>query len=199
MTHAEDEASAAVLALLVALGEDTSREGLSGTPARVAKAWRELLSGNQLDPADVLRTSTGEVGFSEVGGYDQMIVLSDIPFHSFCEHHMLPFNGVADVGYIPGDSGLVVGVSKLARLVDVYARRLQVQERMTQQIATALQTHLAACGVGVRVRAVHQCMACRGVRKAGTMATEVLMGVFRSDHAVRAEFWHLCQSLSRSV
>jgi GTP cyclohydrolase I len=180
------------------VGEDTEREGLHGTPERVAKAWLEMLVGMHQQASDVLRTSTGSDGFSDVGGYDQMVVLSDIPFHSVCEHHMLPFSGFADVGYLPGDSGMVVGVSKLARLVDVYARRLQVQERMTQQVADALQAHLQAHGVGVRVRATHHCMSCRGVRKAGTMATEVLLGSFR-DHAVRAEFWNLCNPLARTT
>lgn len=191
-------ASDAVRQLLAALGEDTQREGLQGTPDRVAKAWTEMLSGMHLQPADVLRTSTGGDGFSDVGGFDQMVVLADIPFHSVCEHHMLPFSGFADVGYLPGDSGLVVGVSKLARLVDVYARRLQVQERMTQQVAQTLNEHLQARGVGVRVRGVHHCMSCRGVRKAGTMATEVLLGAFR-DHAVRAEFWQMCNPLPRGA
>jgi GTP cyclohydrolase I len=191
-------AAEAVRALLRALGEDVDREGLRGTPDRVAKAWIEQLEGMHRQAADVLRTSTGDAGFAEVGGFDQMIVLSDIPFHSVCEHHMLPFSGFADVGYLPGDSGLVVGVSKLARLVDVFARRLQVQERLTQQVADALAVHLQARGVGVRLRAVHHCMSCRGVRKAGTMATESLMGAFR-DHAVRAEFWHLCEPLPRGA
>jgi GTP cyclohydrolase I len=198
MTTDKAAAADAVRALLAAIGEDTEREGLHGTPERVAKAWLEMLAGLHLQPGDVLRTSTGGDGFADVGGFDQMVVLADIPFHSVCEHHMLPFSGFADVGYLPGDSGLVVGVSKLARLVDLYARRLQVQERMTQQVAQALHGHLQARGVGVRVRAVHHCMSCRGVRKAGTMATEVLLGAFR-DHAVRAEFWQLCNPLPRGA
>ena len=198
MTDDMRAAADAVRALLTAVGEDIDREGLRGTPERVAKAWTELLSGMTLKPADVLHTSTGDAGFSEVGGYDQMIVLADIPFHSVCEHHMLPFSGVADVGYLPGDTGVVVGVSKLARLVDLFARRLQVQERLTQQVADALSLHLQARGVGVRVRAVHHCMSCRGVRKSGTMSTEVLLGAFR-NHEVRAEFWHLCNPLPRAT
>jgi len=198
MTIDKNAAAEAVRALLRAVGEDTEREGLHGTPERVAKAWLEMLVGMQQKSSDVLRTSTGGDGFSDVGGFDQMVVLADIPFHSTCEHHMLPFSGFADVGYLPGDSGTVVGVSKLARLVDVYARRLQVQERMTQQVATALQEHLGARGVGVRLRAVHHCMSCRGVGKSGTMATEVLLGMFR-DHAVRAEFWQLCNPLPRGA
>lgn len=198
MTTNKDAAADAVRALLRAVGEDTEREGLNGTPERVAKAWVEMLSGMHLKPSDVLKTSTGGDGFADIGGFDQMVVLADIPFHSVCEHHMLPFSGFADVGYVPGEAGLVVGVSKLARLVDLYARRLQVQERMTQQVAEALQLHLEARGVGVRIRAVHHCMSCRGVRKAGTMATEVLLGAFR-DHAVRAEFWQLCNPLPRGA
>jgi len=198
MTSDKQAAADAVRALLTAVGEDVHREGLRGTPERVAKAWSEMLEGMNLQPGDVLSTSTGDAGFSEVGGYDQMIVLADIPFHSVCEHHMLPFTGVADVGYLPGTTGLVVGVSKLARLVDLYARRLQVQERLTQQVADALAAHLHARGVGVRVRAVHHCMACRGVRKTGTMTTEVLLGAFR-QHEVRAEFWHLCEPLPRGA
>jgi GTP cyclohydrolase I len=198
MTTDKAAAAQAVRALLSSLGEDVAREGLNGTPERVAKAWVEMLSGMQMHPSEVLKTSTGDDGFSDVGGFDQMVVLSDIPFHSVCEHHMLPFSGFADVGYLPGESGLVVGVSKLARLVDLYARRLQVQERMTQQVAQALHEHLQARGVGVRVRGVHHCMSCRGVRKSGTMATEVLLGAFR-DHAVRAEFWQLCNPLPRGA
>lgn len=198
MTNDKRAAADAVRALLTAVGEDVHREGLRGTPERVAKAWGEMLEGMALQPSDVLSTSTGDAGFSEVGGYDQLIVLADIPFHSVCEHHMLPFSGVADVGYLPGDTGVVVGVSKLARLVDLFSRRLQVQERLTQQVADALAAHLQARGVGVRVRAVHHCMACRGVRKSGTMTTEVLLGAFR-NHEVRAEFWHLCNPLPRGT
>ena len=198
MTIDKNAAAEAVRALLLAVGEDTEREGLHGTPERVAKAWLEMLAGMHQQASEVLRTSTGSDGFSDIGGFDQMVVLADIPFHSVCEHHMLPFSGFADVGYLPGESGTVVGVSKLARLVDLYARRLQVQERMTQQVATALQDHLSARGVGVRLRAVHHCMSCRGVRKAGTMTTEVLLGRFR-EHAVRAEFWQLCSPLPRGA
>lgn len=198
MTTDNRAAADAVRALLTAVGEDIHREGLRGTPERVAKAWVEMLQGMHLQAPDVLSTSTGDAGFTEVGGYDQMIVLADIPFHSVCEHHMLPFSGAADVGYLPGQTGTVVGVSKLARLVDLYARRLQVQERLTQQVADALAVHVQARGVGVRMRAVHHCMACRGVRKSGTMTTEVLLGAFRT-HEVRAEFWHLCSPLARGL
>lgn len=189
------EAQQFVRNLLAYLGEDPDREGLKDTPARVVKAWREMTAGYQLDPAEVLKTSSGKDGFKEVSGYDGMIVLSSIPFHSTCEHHMLPFVGEADVGYLPRLDGPVVGLSKLARLVDMFAQRLQVQESMTAQIATALVEALDPRGVGVRIRAKHQCMSCRGVKKTGaTMSTEVLLGQFREDHAVRAEFWNLCGS-----
>ncbi len=175
---------------LRAMGQDVEREGLSGTPARVVKAWEEMLSGYEGDPSQVLKTSDNRDGFAEVGGYDQMIVVSAVPFYSTCEHHLLPFAGHVDVGYLPGPDGVVVGLSKLPRLVDLFARRLQVQERMTQQIAETVQTHLHAQGVGVRVVSEHLCMTCRGVRKHARMVTEALLGDFR-DHAVRAEFWEL--------
>lgn len=186
------DAEQGVRALLVAIGEDPAREGLQDTPGRVIRAWQEMTAGYRLNPLEVLKTSSGRDGFSDVNGYDGMIVLSGIPFYSVCEHHLLPFTGQADVGYLPAEGGPVVGLSKLARLVDVFARRLQVQESMTQQIADALYSALGPRGVGVRVRAVHQCMTCRGVRKTGaTMSTEVLLGAFR-EHAIRAEFWNLC-------
>lgn len=197
MNFDSEAVEAAVAALLDAVGEDTTREGLRGTPGRVARAWKELLEGYTLDPSAVLHTSAGEQGFGDLEGYDQMVVLTGFPIHSTCEHHLLPFVGLVDIGYLPGPSGQVVGLSKLGRLADVFARRLQVQERLTQQIAQALLAHLGARGVGVRIRATHQCMSCRGVRKAGTMSTEALLGDFR-EHAVRAEFWHLCDPLPRS-
>jgi len=190
----EHRAKLAVFDLLDALGEDPGREGLRGTPGRVARAWGEMLDGMGKSATDVLLTSEGTAGFTQVGGYDQMVVLTGYPFHSVCEHHLLPFQGLADVGYVPSDGGPMVGLSKLGRLVDLYARRLQVQERLTQQVAESLEQHLRPLGVGVRIRAVHQCMACRGVRKGSTMATEALLGAFRK-HEVRAEFWHLCSAL----
>lgn len=188
----ERGAQAAVRALLHAVGENPNREGLEDTPARVSRAWREMLRGYSLDPTQVLKTTSGKKGFGDVD-YDQMIVLADYPMTSTCEHHLLPFMGHVDVGYIPGESGLVCGLSKLGRLVDVFAQRLQVQERLTQQIATQLQETLQPIGVGVRVRSVHLCMHCRGVRKTGTMVTEALLGAFQ-DHSVRDEFWHLADS-----
>lgn len=191
-TVTETDAREAVRTILRFLGEDPDREGLQGTPGRVIRAWTEMTEGYGQEPAKVLKTSDGKDGFNDVAGYDGMVVLSDIPFHSTCEHHMLPFTGLADVGYIPAEGGPVVGLSKLARLVDVFARRLQVQEKMTAEIAKSLQEELQPLGVAVRLRATHQCMTCRGVRKTGaSMGTAVLLGRFR-DHAVRAEFWNLC-------
>ena len=188
-----DKAKIAIRDLLIAFGDDPTREGLEGTPNRSAKAWREMLEGNGLEVSEVLKTSDGKTGFKDVNGYDQMVVLAQIPFWSTCEHHLLPFGGTADVGYIPGPDGVVVGLSKLARLVDMYAKRLQVQERMTEEIAHALDEHLKPSGVGVTIKAVHQCMTCRGIKKAGAaMLTEVVKGNFR-DHVVRDEFWHLCE------
>ena len=188
-----EKVSSAIKELLLAFGDDPTREGLEGTPNRSAKAWQEMLSGNTLNISDALKTSDGKDGFKDVNGYDQMVVLAKIPFWSTCEHHLLPFGGTADVGYIPGPDGVVVGLSKLARLVDLYAKRLQVQERMTEEIAEALDNHLKPSGVGVTIKAVHQCMTCRGVKKVGAaMITEVVKGSFR-DHVVRDEFWHLCE------
>tara|TARA_R110001599_G_scaffold46256_1_gene135767 strand:- start:428 stop:1024 length:597 start_codon:yes stop_codon:yes gene_type:complete len=187
-----DAAERAVRELLWAMGEDADREGLLATPSRAAKAWMEVTAGYSQDPTDILKTSDGKDGFHDTEGFDQMVVLRNIPFWSTCEHHLLPFSGTASVGYLPSASGMVVGLSKLARLVDVYAKRLQVQERMTQQIAKALQSHLQADGVGVAIRATHSCMTCRGIKKEGSeMVTEVLLGSFR-DHVVRDEFWTLC-------
>lgn len=194
-TYSHEKVAAGTRLLIEGLGEDTSREGLHATPDRVARAWAEMTSGYDLDPGKVLSTSTGEVGFSE-GGTDQMVVMGGIEFASTCEHHLLPFTGYADVGYLPDpDHPVVVGASKLARLVEVFSRRLQVQERMTQQVAAALQDHLHPIGVGVRVRGVHFCMVCRGVEKRAPMVTEVLLGQFRAPE-VRAEFWELARLAS---
>lgn len=184
-----DAAEQAVANLLAAMGEDVTREGLLDTPKRAAKAWRELTSGYREDPATVLKTSSGSTGFSTA--YDQMIAVAGIEFWSVCEHHLMPFGGVVDVAYIPGAGGKVVGLSKIPRLVEVYARRLQIQEQMTDQIANALTEHLEPQGVGVRIRANHLCASCRGVRKKVNMVTSRLTGVFREQHAVRDEFWAL--------
>jgi GTP cyclohydrolase I len=185
-------ATEALRELLLALGEDADREGLRGTPLRSARAWVELTEGYRQDAGEVLRTSEGKDGFS-APSYDQMIVVAGIPFWSTCEHHLIPFGGVVDVAYLPGAAGKVVGLSKIPRLVEVYARRLQIQEQLTAQIAGALEEHLQPIGVGVRVSARHLCASCRGVRKDVTMITSKLTGRFR-DPEVRAEFWTLADS-----
>lgn len=170
----------AVVRLLNFVGEDPHREGLRGTPGRVTRALSEMTAGYQLDPADVLRTV-----FTEA--HDQMVVLEAIDFTSLCEHHLLPFTGTATVGYVPRQR--VVGLSKLARLVECFAARLQLQERLTDQIAGALMEHLAPAGAGAVVRARHSCMGCRGVRKPGAvMTTQSLRGSLLEDAATRAEF-----------
>jgi len=171
--------------ILQYLGQDPTREGLLDTPKRVLKALKEMTSGYDADPETILSTV-----FTE--DYDQMVVLTGIEFVSLCEHHLLPFRGTATVGYIP--NGKVVGLSKLARLVDAYARRLQVQERMTEQIAEAITEHLAPIGVGVYITAHHSCMGNRGVRKHdATMATQALHGAMLNDGNARAEFMRLAQ------
>ena len=176
--HAEE----AVRTLLRWAGEDPQREGLLDTPTRVAKAYRDWFSGYAVDPAEYLGRT-----FEEVAGYDEMIVLRDIPFESFCEHHMAPIIGRAHVGYLPTDK--VVGISKLARVVDAYARRLQVQEKLTAQIAHCIDMVLKPRGVGVVIDAVHQCMTTRGVHKRGvSMITSQMLGSFRDDARTRSEF-----------
>lgn len=172
----------AVVRLLEYIGEDPSREGLLDTPERVLKAWSELTGGYAIDPADVL-TTTFDVP------YDELVIVKDIPFVSFCEHHLLPFEGTATVAYIPTDR--VVGLSKLARLVDLYARRLQVQERLTQQVRQALDDHLQPLGAGVIIKSTHTCMAYRGIKKRGQMVTSSLSGQLRNDATARAEFMAL--------
>jgi GTP cyclohydrolase IA len=175
-------AESAVRTLLRWAGEDPHREGLRDTPKRVVDAYRDWFSGYQIDPAAYLRRT-----FEEVGGYDEMIVLRDISFESHCEHHMAPIIGRVHVGYLPADK--VVGISKLARVVDGYARRLQVQEKLTAQIAECITEVLRPRGVGVVVDAVHQCMTTRGVHKRGvSMVTSRMTGTFRSDARTRGEF-----------
>jgi GTP cyclohydrolase I len=176
------EAEEAVRTLLRWAGEDPGREGLLDTPKRVAKAYQDWFSGYATDPAEYLGRT-----FEEVAGYDEMIVLRDIPFESFCEHHMAPIIGRAHVGYLPTDK--VVGISKLARVVDAYARRFQVQEKMTAQIAHCIGMVLKPRGVGVVIDATHQCMTTRGVHKRGvSMITSQMLGTFREDARTRAEF-----------
>lgn len=178
------EVREALRTILRHLGEDPEREGLKDTPDRVIRSWGELFGGYHEDPADILATT-----FDEVEGYDELVVLKDIPFQSTCEHHMLPFTGTAHVAYLPGER--VVGLSKLARVVDCFARRLQIQERLTRQVVQSLMTHLAPRGAAAVVEAAHGCMACRGVRKPGaTMVTSAFEGELR-DAARRAELMTL--------
>ena len=179
------EAEAAVRTLLEWAGDDPDREGLLETPARVARSYRELFAGYESDPRAYL-----EKTFEEVGGYDEMVVLKDIRFVSFCEHHMLPVVGKAHVGYLPTDR--VVGISKLARVVHGFGRRLQIQEKMTAEIAQAIQDVLRPQGVGVVIEAEHSCMTLRGVNVAGaSLSTSCLMGVIRDDPRTREEFLRL--------
>lgn len=177
-----EQAEAAVRTLLRWAGDDPLREGLLDTPKRVAKAYQDWFSGYAEDPADYLKRT-----FEEVEGYDEMIVLRDIEFESHCEHHMAPIIGKAHVGYLP--DGKVVGISKLARVVETYARRLQVQEKMTAQIAQVIQDVLHPRGVGVVIEGAHECMTTRGVHKRGvSMITSKMLGSFREDARTRAEF-----------
>jgi GTP cyclohydrolase I len=176
------DAEAAVQTLLRWAGEDPAREGLKDTPKRVVNAYRDWFSGYAIDPGEYLRRT-----FEEVHGYDELVVLRDIQFESFCEHHMAPIIGRAHVGYLPTDR--VVGISKLARVVDGFARRFQVQEKLTAQIAGCINDVLKPRGVGVVVDAVHQCMTTRGVHKRGvSMVTSKMLGSFREDPSTRAEF-----------
>ena len=182
------EAETAVRTLLRWAGDDPDREGLLDTPARVARSYRELFEGYETDPRQYLERT-----FEEVGGYDQLVVLKDIRFVSFCEHHMLPVVGVAHVGYLPTDR--VVGISKLARVVRGYARRLQIQEKMTAEIAQAIEEVLKPAGVGVVVEAEHSCMTLRGVNTPGSsLTTSTLKGVVRDDPRTREEFLRLVRA-----
>ena len=176
------EAIEAVRTLIRWAGDDPDREGLLETPDRVVRSYEEFFSGYGKDPKEILAKT-----FSEVDGYDEMIVMNDIRFESHCEHHMVPIIGKAHIGYLPDRR--VVGISKLARLVDVYARRLQIQEKMTVQIADTLQEVLQPKGVGVVVEAAHQCMTTRGVHKPGAaLVTSRMLGAFRQDVSTRREF-----------
>ena len=179
-----DSLEAHVRAILEALGEDPDREGLENTPARVAKAWTFLTGGYREDPDKIINGAL----FTE--DYQEMIVEKDIDFYSLCEHHMLPFHGKAHVGYIPRKK--IVGVSKLARLVDAYARRLQVQERLTNQIAHTIMDRINPLGAAVVMEAEHMCMRMRGVQKQNsTIVTSALLGAFRTQEKTRAEFMNL--------
>ncbi len=184
----QQEAEEAVRTLLRWAGEDPTREGLIDTPKRVVKSYNEFYAGYDIDPRDVLSRT-----FKEVEGYDEMVMLCDIEFESHCEHHMVPFTGRAHVAYLPKNK--VVGISKLARLVDAYAKRLQIQEKMTAQIANALNDILQPKGVAVVIEAVHQCMTSRGVNKRGSvMQTSQMLGRFRDDARTRQEFLSLLTS-----
>jgi GTP cyclohydrolase IA len=176
------EAEAAVRVLLRWAGDVPSRQGLAGTPARVVRAYEEWFSGYAQDPREYLSRT-----FDEVAGYDEIVALRDIPFESHCEHHLAPIIGKAHIGYLPRRR--VVGISKLARLVDVYSKRLQIQEKMTAEIANCLDSVLKPFGVAVVIEATHHCMTTRGVHKPGvTMLTSRMLGVFRSQPATRQEF-----------
>ena len=182
------EAEAAVRTLIRWAGDDPDREGLLDTPGRVTRSYKELFAGYEIEPRQYLERT-----FEEVGGYDQMVVLKDIRFVSFCEHHMLPVVGKAHVAYLPTDR--VVGISKLARVVRGFARRLQIQEKMTSEIAEAIQTVLKPHGVGVVIEAEHSCMTLRGVNAPGaSLSTSHLIGVVRDDPRTREEFMRLVLS-----
>lgn len=177
-----NQAEEAVRTLLLWAGEDPDREGLVDTPKRVAKAYEDWFSGYRDDPVGFLKRT-----FEEVDGYDEMIVLRDIEFESHCEHHMAPIIGHAHVGYLPRNK--VVGISKLARVVEAFARRFQVQEKMTAQIANCISDVLNPKGVGVVIEATHQCMTTRGIHKTNvSMVTSQMVGTFRKDARTRAEF-----------
>ncbi|GEE00006.1 GTP cyclohydrolase 1 [Gordonia spumicola] len=177
----QPRAEAAVRELLIAVGEDPDREGLKRTPARVANAYREMFAGLYTEPDEVLATVFDE-------GHQELVLVKDIPMYSTCEHHLVAFRGVAHVGYIPGESGQVTGLSKLARVVDLYAKRPQVQERLTSQIADALVRRLDPRGVIVVIEAEHLCMAMRGIRKPGaTTTTSAVRGLFKTNATSRGE------------
>ena len=176
-----ERAGAAVRELLIAVGEDPDREGLLETPARVARAYAEMFAGLHTEPTDVLNKT-----FSE--DHQELVLVRDIPIYSTCEHHLVPFFGVAHIGYIPGESGQVTGLSKLARLVDLFAKRPQVQERLTSQVADALVDKLGAQAVIVVIECEHLCMAMRGIRKPGAMTTtSAVRGGFKRNASSRAE------------
>ena len=181
----------AVRQILIEIGEDPEREGLLRTPERMHKMWLELTCGYRVDPDRLINGAVFDVGYSE------MVVVKGIPFYSLCEHHMLPFFGIASVGYLP--RGRVIGLSKIPRVVEMYARRLQVQERMTQQVADFLQQRLNPYGVGVVIEAEHLCLAMRGVQKGGaTMVTSSVLGTFRATKETRDEFLsHLGRAIPR--
>ncbi len=186
------EAEEAVRTLIRFAGDDPDREGLVGTPQRVTKSYDEYFAGYAIDPMELLERT-----FEEVDGYDEMVLLRDIPFESHCEHHLAPIIGKAHVAYMPRSR--VVGISKLVRVVDAYARRLQIQEKMTAQIANAIEGVLEPKGVAVVIEAAHQCMTTRGVHRPGVaMVTSRMLGLFRSDARTRREFLALIGNPSGS-
>lgn len=175
----------AALSIIQAIGEDPQRGSLRETPRRIAEMYAEIFAGTEMD-------AKAELSVDFEIGHREMVILRDIPFYSMCEHHLLPFYGVAHVGYIPNKEGRVVGISKLARVVDIFARRLQIQERMTTQIADAILEALQPDGVAVVIQAVHLCMTMRGIEKPGSVVvTSATRGIFRSRAATRAEFLSL--------
>jgi len=182
-----EEIKSAVKTILIKIGEDPDRQGLRGTPHRVAKMYHELTRGYSQSPADLINSAQFDVA------YDEMVVVTNIDFYSLCEHHMLPFFGVAHVGYIP--NGKVIGLSKIPRIVEMFARRLQIQEKMTQDIANVLCEHLNPDGVGVVIEGYHMCMMMRGVQKdKAKMITSSLLGSFKEDQKTRNEFLELIRS-----
>ncbi|MFZ9633703.1 MAG: GTP cyclohydrolase I FolE, partial [Alphaproteobacteria bacterium] len=177
-----EQAAEAVRTLLRWAGDDPAREGLLGTPDRVVRAYEEWFAGYNEDPVSILERT-----FEETEGYDEMVVLRDIRFESFCEHHVAPIIGVAHCAYLPNKR--VVGISKIARVIELYAKRLQIQEKLTSQVANAIQDVLRPRGVAVVVRATHQCMTTRGIRKSGvSMVTSRMLGAFRNNESTRREF-----------
>lgn len=183
----EAKIRAAVTAIIEAIGEDPKREGLADTPGRVAEMYAELFQGINKDPKE-------ELGVAFEEGHHEMVIVRDIPFYSMCEHHLLPFYGTAHIAYVPNSSGRVVGASKLARVVEVVAKRLQIQERMTTHIADAIIDGINPDGVAVVVQAEHLCMVMRGIKKPGsTLITSALRGIFRSKAETRSEFFSLLQ------
>ncbi len=184
----EAEIIKAVTSIIKAIGEDPKREGLVDTPKRVAEMYAELFMGLTIDPREELTVSFEE-------GHREMVILRDIPFYSMCEHHLLPFYGVAHIGYIPNADGRIVGASKLARVVEIVARRPQLQERMTSQIADAIAEAIKPDGVAAVIQAEHLCLVMRGIKKPGsTIITSAVRGTFRSQSKTRAEFFSLLQS-----
>ncbi|MDA0782134.1 MAG: GTP cyclohydrolase I FolE [Rickettsiales bacterium] len=188
----KEQAEAAVKTILDWIGEDSDREGLLDTPKRVVKSFSEFFGGYDVDPEEILKRT-----FSETEGYDEMIMLKDIRIESHCEHHMLPIIGKAHIAYIPNKR--VVGISKLARIAEAYAKRLQIQEKLTAQIANSINDVLQPKGVAVVIEATHQCMSTRGVHKSGVvMKTSHMLGLFRKDERTRQEFIQLVTSPTRT-